>query len=1769
MHQGSVHMDLSKNIFFWLFLLSLTFNGLVTTKFLAYINGSRTYQSAELASIPQKTIESDSQGDTDRQPGIQDTSAASASTSDSDTSARIRKVAVLAGRSEIFSIIPETPDTFHIRFSFLGDLDIDNFSDLIAVRSLGEKVVETSLKKVSRNGNIGILTVTHQPDDTQFSVECLVFRDNVYSREENEIDVATSLHISRPSGRYNQPEYVNIPANFPIDTENASKFIEIKPDVKYRISHSESGRQYLVIVGEFEENSYYNINFKKGLPSLAGFKLDEDLSYIFKTGESNPRLDILTSGPYFPAGRDMVLPVATQKISELSISTVRIHPQNVIHFLRNSYSEEEYGEEIDSRSVPVDKDYSNSSPLYVRPFENGVKPESGVYKISVKDSTEHDDSSGYRWYYRQSEDRIVVISDLALQVSVVENQYRVWVTSLKTRKPVNNVNVSLYTYQFDEVISGISNQKGLVHLVIPPDKAHRQIHAVMAQLGNDRTLMRIEYENLTELPGKSQSGGRAVSQDQFDAFIYSERDIYRPGDNIFWGGIVRKPSGAPLDTGVPVAWSFKKSGDQSILDTGIATMDEFGHLEGELALSPSLPVGSYHLIVHTPGDLNTRIGHKSLTVRFFEPQVIKANFTRKLAEFHTSESDYLNSRLQVQYLFGKPAEGLECKVKITKLPPDWNGQWPDGYTVRDSRHAGDYLQSVITSAISDAEGNVDISMRIPEGWSQDLFFKLRMDVTISDGRGGTLILSDSSQFYNNATLIGIRPISRPSEGLQLAWKSLSPDGQSQNLGRTLNWACHAISYTYQPVLSDTGRMQWRAVRKLSEVANGQLTDGDSHEGHLALGQQPTGRYLLHFSNPDNARIIQSIEFSHGSNTTENSTNETLPYGTVDLQIPNREFIQGETINLHMESPVSGVARLDIYTNQLTHSEVVEVNAGGNDFPVQIPDTLHGSVYVTATVLTSPEDLRESRHAERLQGMIYIPVRQNDRKLEIDIDVAGELEPGQAVDMPIALTSVGKPVPGIVHIFAVDMGIHAISNYKSPPVHEWFHGKKTFSGRYYDIFDNLFPDHEKLFGGYNKSDIGGGVGGAFINPFSRSLDEMAVLELGKFAVDESGTTSVRFDVPNLEGTLNILAIAAGSGKAGSTIKPIVVRSPVSLLAGIPQRLVPGDRFYVTGSLTSHLDQRISASLELGLQGISHVQDVNGHPYVYEVGENESVQFAIPLQADEGYAGNGRVSISLKHGNNVISTKSLNTSIRPAAGRLYSYETIQVEPGETLERTIHSGYMPSTSRISLDVNGTAAGSIHAALRWLESYPYGCLEQSVSGAWPLLYTKAFSHPAEKVDESMNITKIRELLTSLEFQFWTGDGFSMWRGNRTSDDVWVAGSLYAAHFIAEAQRKGVSVAPAFLENLLSWLREKSDFYQYSSPAEMERVTYAVYIRSLLGDVSTRFLQALSRDSSIEGMSRILLAGALDISGDRGMAQQLTSGIALSQLVSNPHLDGNTHNNVLDTPIRRLGICLGILARIDPDRPHVQKILNYFEDSRSDRGDWGTTINNAAVALGAGQYFELAGPPAAPEGSVVFGSAAPIKFGNNQSISHTVDRSSIDIRITNTGHESLALNIIKSGFQISSDEVNREVPEADSDTTSSLLRLSRVYLHEQKKPLNEWKPGDLIDVRIQISALPELDNIALVDLLPGCLDFESGIDIQSTNFSIESTDIREDRIIIFGSMQHLPDAEISFSCRVRSPGDYAIPELFGESMYNPAMQASFKSAERLQIQPSQPLESL
>jgi hypothetical protein len=883
-----------------------------------------------------------------------------------------------------------------------------------------------------------------------------------------------------------------------------------------------------------------------------------------------------------------------------------------------------------------------------------------------------------------------------------------------------------------------------------------------------------------------------------------------------------------------------------------------------------------------------------------------------------------------------------------------------------------------------------------------------------------------------------------------------------------------------------------------------------------------------------------------------------------------------------------------------------------------------SLYVAASVVRAVNPSSDWM-PHRAYGLAPVPVDLSEKRLVLTLLAPEEVRPEARGTLQALLTGEdGKPVEGAeVSMALVDEGVLSLTRYRAPDPYAYFYGKRAHGVELCDSYGSLLAEVPLAL---ERLHPGGDKGGRFaeavrLNPIQAERVKTAAIWLGTSVTGEDGGVMADFAAPKFTGTLRFFAVAAAEDRFGAAERQVLVRGPFLLELGFPRFLAPGDSFLAPAAIfnrsdrpgAAHLEWTLSGLLEGKFRPVENLVFASFKSAAMDLPARGSTRAVFSLRADDrvGKAAAALSGSFFPHAASIEDplalasasaagqegvetfTETVELPVRPAAPLIHRSESGEVTALTPLELKPQKNFVPGTSRYRLMLSPFPDTDLAGSLRYLVEYPYGCLEQTTSRVFPLLYLRDLAERIAILDYGEDASlgdrrgKIDAFIQAgidriLDMQGYSG-WLSMWPGGQ---DPWRWGSLYAAHFLVEAKAAGHSVPSPELESLLDYIREciTSSRRGYYPQEELERA-YGHYVLALakrpdlasmelLLEEARRFPPStagdppstaetpqsttrdpLSEKDQVSPATRFLLGAAYVLCGKGETASSL--------LGAKLPLQGEDRDTggVLRSPAREAAILLSALLDMDPSHPWVVPLaiqLKSYRAQNDGASRWGNTQENAFALLALGKYARwLSRQPEDSSLEVRFSDCPPVSLRPGESRVFEADLLRGDVAASLEGPGTFFYFWSEEGVP-----ADGRVEEIDSG-----LKVRRRLLDRQLRPLDlaAVPYGELILIELTLEAGVPISNIAVTDLLPAGLELENprlgsvppsgagppGNDSESGKTPIQplQVSLRDDRAIFFFNL-YSKEGIYFYSARAVTRGDFRLPPVEAEAMYNPAIRS-------------------
>jgi len=1210
-------------------------------------------------------------------------------------------------------------------------------------------------------------------------------------------------------------------------------------------------------------NKTYNVTLKAGLPSASGDKLVESETVPVELRDK-PAIVQFNGGIVLPRNNAQGVPITTVNVSQLKVKLIRVGDRLLSQIESDTvdettlYSwnakdvENNQGSLVWQGTMDVNN-VKNDSVVTLIPIDTLLKNRKpGVYVLIASDaakksSADSDEDSGdmaVQW---------VVDSDIALTTFNGAGGLTVFARSYASAKPLEGVKLTLVARDNNEVATVKTDSDG---------RADFDAGLMRAKGGDEPVVVMAYGDNqdfsFTDLRRSSFDltdrgvGGREVPG-PLDAYLYTERGVYRPGETVYLTAMLRDRIGAAATAPLTLV-ATRPDG----LEVGRVTIPgaslRAGSATWTLPLSSSAPHGRWQIaaFIDTSKDA-APIGRVQFDVQDFVPQKLKVALT---AETQTAtQNSEIKVRADSRFLYGAPASGLtgEGVARISQDPTPFASYagWQFG-RVDDTFSDVDVQMTVPPT---DANGSTEATGQIGDLTDTTLSLKAMVKISIHEPGGRVTAKTVDIPIRNHEVFVGIRPQfngGSVAEGARAPFEAIALDASGKRIalsGVSYSWVREDTSYQWY---QDNGGWKYKSAVRDRLITSGTMSLGTGAPANLAQAMA-WGTYRLTITDPKTGASSSYRYYSGWAASSAGDRPDRIP-----VAADKPSYRAGETAHVRIKPTADGKALVVVASDKVFASQVVDAPADGTTVDIPVSADWGAGAYVLVTDYR-PLDKASGHEPVRSIGLVWLSLDNSDRTLNVLVGGPKKILPRQKLNIPVQVKGLSEGEDAWVTLAAVDEGILQLTEFKSPDPVSYYFGKRRLGVEMRDDYGRLIKAEKGAVGAMREGgDMFGGRSLAVVPTRTVALFS------GMLKVGAGGMVNVPLDVPDFNGELRLMAAAFSANKLGHAERPLTVRDPVVAEIVLPRFLAPGDKALAALNMNNvegkpgDYTATISASGPVGLAG--------GAQTVVPQHLNLGQRVLVPVEVDGKGLGIANITLKLAGPGGFAVTHSWPIQVRAAQLDIARDETVPFAAGAsfTSNNALIADLIPGTQTVGLTVSAAHGYSdVPGLLKWLDKYPYGCIEQTSSRAMPLLFFNDLAGMAGlPTDKALHDREQQAVDSVLDMQNFVGN-FGMW-GPGSDADPWI--SAFALDFLMQAKAKNYVVPNDALRRGASWLRQTAT----SDSADDATRAYAFYLLARSGQVNVSDLRYFSDTRGPEWNTAIaaaLTGAAAAEVGDRSRA--------------------------------------------------------------------------------------------------------------------------------------------------------------------------------------------------------------------------------------------------------------------------------------------------------------
>ena len=1520
--------------------------------------------------------------------------------------------------------------------------------------------------------------------------------------------------------------------------EAIADYLRLEPS---RGDHPVVLRESTVCIGNLEHGAEYSLNLRDGLIDTHGRAVVPHERRVL-VPDRRPAAKFSGGRYVFPVVGSAGIPLTTVNMKEVPLTLLRITEGNLVDEVArgrigrslDGYDLNEVanslGEQLWEGTVSV-REARNREVVTAVPIDT-LMPERkpGVYLLAVSRNALED--SGY-------EDRAVqwlVVSDIGLVTVRGADGLSVFARSLATGGPMAGVTLSLEARNEDTLAEVSTDPNGRATFApgLLRGVGGREAVLLKARSGaGDHTFLALTGPGF-DLADRGVSGRAAPGP--VDAYLYTDRGIYRPGETVHLTALVRDDRGRAI-SGLPLELTVSRPDGVVAREFAVRT-DETGAVPLDHALADSAITGDWRFSLRVPGGGAT-VGETTVQVEDFVPPRIEVSAGAPEALSAHGDAPIT---VAARFLYGAPAADLaiagRVRVEVDSEPfAAWSGY---RFGLAGARPVA--ARADLPDARTDEDGTADLSLTLPAVEESAHPLRARIDVAVLERGGRPVGRTLVRPLRDGRERIGIRPEFTGSvrTGAPAVFTIALVDGAGEAVdGRALAWHLHREDRELFWYRESSGNWEYRQIISDTTMDSGELhTSGSRTDPARLTLQAGWGDYRLEVADPGSPGAVPaSTRFRVGWGRNDGGSGAP---DRMTVRLDRDRYVVGDTATARLEAPFDGPALVTVLTDRVAQVHGVEVRDGHATLSLPVEEWTAGA-YVAATVFR-PAPAGAEQGPGRAVGLAWLAVDQPERRLSVAFNAPASAASGGPTLVSFQVTNgAGVPTPARLTVAAVDDGILQLTGFHPPNPIPTVFGKRRMEVELRDLYGRLIDARQGRpgtvrSGGDYAGDLFGGI-----RPPRRTV----VLHHALMRTDAEGRGEVVLDIPEgFSGRLRLMAVAHTREAVGHGSRALIVRDPLVADLYLPRFLAPGDEARVIVELANIDAPAGEYTPTLSVTGPASIAATL--PNILRLARGE--RWSLPLTLAAVAPGDATVRFSATGPQGIRVERTWTLAVRPAQAWRQTRRSITLGPGDSIDLSedLISDLHAADARVSVSLSAVPY-DLPGLLASLDRYPYGCTEQIISRALPLLYVDALGVSAgsgQYAGDPGLRDRIQEAVRRVLSRQRSDGSFGLWSA-RGREDPWV--SAYALDFLDRARAAGFEVDARALRRsrfYISHLLHSSRM----SDEEAEAAAYGLAALARANHVEPgsvrHFISAhLGRVASGLGRAQLALAA-----GSFGLAEDIET--ALSAAATAP---GGSRYATYGSELRDAAALVAVAAALKSDvLPEAAARLRELsvEDSYT------STQEKAWMVVAAWELNRsLEGAPL-----TVDGARTMIGEGGFYRVFGSKELKGNGVTIANPGTRSVKLTIGVGGH-----------PAAEEPAHANRITLTRTILTREGVPaeLANVKQGDELTVVLEgrVEEGQFSRRLLVADLLPAGLEIEATLEDDEEHEALGEIDrpgtlrLRDDRYVAALTRREGDPFRLAYLVRAVTPGDFQVPAPYVEDMYDPAAQAR-GSMGRLNVRP-------
>jgi uncharacterized protein YfaS (alpha-2-macroglobulin family) len=1528
------------------------------------------------------------------------------------------------------------------------------------------------------------------------------------------------------------------------------------------------------------------ITVLEGIRSAKGKTLKHEVVSQRSAAWDKPEVQFKDKGVILPTSAGVTIPVETKNVEGVIVEAYRIYADNVLQFLQvneldGSYELERVGEPIWSSSFSFSWDDSMKNRWVARGLDLSPlvkKYPEGMYQIRVTFRYKHikyecpvshpdfsslpmpndeiptdkrDEKSYWDYYSVDWDDRYdywdyrndpchpayylynyhndiiakknVLVSDIGVMAKKdSDGAFHVTVADIRTTQPVAGAAVTAWSYTQQKIADVKTDASGFVTIPFTRDpfviEATKDGQTSYLKIDDGAALSVSHFAVDGEKPDKGVKG-----------FIYGERGVWRPGDDIHLVFVLQDPE-SQIPAAMPVNFELENPQGQ-VTTSGVYTDPVGGFYRIDTKTDEDDDTGSWTARVSIGG----RSWTKQLRIEAVVPNRLSINLKTDKPYLGKNDNAFT---LTSAWLHGAPAPGLNADMSVSFYPASTTFPGYADYSFVNPETKLESEEQQVWEGTLDKNSTAKFSLDLNAGENLPGKLKARLTTRVFEPSGMFSIEQVDYAYSPYARYIGVKiPQGDAARGMLLTDKDhridiavVDADGKPSADNAPVSVEVYKLQWQWwweKDALTDASFVEDRST---SLIRKETVTPSNGRASCTFQIKYPDwGRYIIIARDTkdgghSSAKIVYVDWPGWAGRGQESGTGSAA---MLPLTLDKASYKTGETARISFSTTAGARALVTIEKDgRVLSQDWMDTAAGTSVYKFAVTPEMAPNVYAHITLLQKHMQTANSLPI-RLYGVIPVMAENPDTRLAPVIATADEYGPGKKCSITVSESS-GKAMTFTLAV--VDEGLLGLTRFKAQNPWNEFYKKEASRLASWDIYRYV----TSAFGGRLETLLS--IGGAedLLNGNDKKAERFkpVVLFFGPFELPANAKKEISFTMPEYVGAVRTMVVAGKSGAYGTAERSVPVRGDLMVLPTLPRTIGTNETVEVPVTIFNGRDKEESVTLTLSSTGA--------------IASEQSQKVSVPASGDKtvtfrigsSIAGVAKIRIVGKPDNAKLAQSESVTEIDilSRGSPIVTARRFTVLPGKTYRDYVPSPGDSGTKTMTVEFATMPVLDLRTRMQYLVTYPHGCIEQITSGGFAQLLVPAMAETTE--DEIATIKKnVMSVIDRYPKYQTSSGGFGYWPGS-AQENEW--GTSWAGHFMLEAKKCGYEVPDTVYAPWLAYQKDKAQAWQ-NDESTAETQAYRLYTLALAGEADLGAMNRLSTLKKAPADAWWLLAGAYALAGQKPMANDIVTAIDSRTAAAR-----NT-DYTWGSPTRDSAVMLNTLNILGDDTRVAETAAKLAESFGSEH--WYSTHETGWSLLALKPFYEK---------NSASGATYDLEWDKG-SESGTIGAKTVVKNLEAFDSPTQTLVVKNTGSNVFYGKVTTRgiMPAGSEKALQTGLALTVQYVNKTGRVIQprELAPGDTFTLQIKVTNLTkkQISNVALSVPVPTCWEFANDRiagDTAPVTTLYTYRDIRDTVINTYFDMKENEVKNFSFTATIAYNGNYYVPAIRAAAMYDADYQA-------------------